>query len=95
MVSQKVTIHNPVGLHLRPAGILCQEAMRYSCRVKFRYGRDGENTANCKSILSILGARIRPGDEIELICDGTDEIEAMHALISLIADGLGDNTLIR
>ena len=26
MVSQKVTIKNPTGLHLRPAGILCKEA---------------------------------------------------------------------
>ena len=24
MVSQKVTIKNPTGLHLRPAGILCK-----------------------------------------------------------------------
>ena len=25
MVSQKVVIKNPTGLHLRPAGILCKE----------------------------------------------------------------------
>ena len=29
MVSQKVTIKNPTGLHLRPAGILCKEAMQF------------------------------------------------------------------
>ena len=28
MVSQKVKIINPTGLHLRPAGNLCKEAMR-------------------------------------------------------------------
>ena len=27
MVSQKVVIKNPTGLHLRPAGILCKEAI--------------------------------------------------------------------
>ena len=25
MVSQKITVNNPSGLHLRPAGILCNE----------------------------------------------------------------------
>ena len=29
MVSQKVIIKNPTGLHLRPAGILCKEAMKF------------------------------------------------------------------
>ena len=28
MVSQKVVIKNPTGLHLRPAGILCKEIGR-------------------------------------------------------------------
>ena len=29
MVSQKVVIKNPTGLHLRPAGILCKDAMQF------------------------------------------------------------------
>ena len=29
MVSQKVIIQNPTGLHLRPAGILCKTAMQF------------------------------------------------------------------
>ena len=37
MVSQKVTIKNPTGLHLRPAGILCKEAMQFKSHVTFRY----------------------------------------------------------
>ena len=48
MVSQKVTIKNPTGLHLRPAGILCKEAMQFKSHVTFRYR---ENTANAKSVL--------------------------------------------
>ena len=35
MVSQKVTIKNPTGLHLRPAGILCKEAMQFKSHVTF------------------------------------------------------------
>lgn len=88
MVSRKVQIKNPTGLHLRPAGIFCQEAMKYQSRVTFRYGDDG--TANAKSVLSVLGACVKSGDEIELICEGEDEASALEALVALIEDGFGE-----
>lgn len=88
MVSKKVRIKNPTGLHLRPAGIFCQEAMKYQSRVTFRYGDSG--TANAKSVLSVLGACVRSGDEIELVCDGEDEQAALEALVLLIDDGFGE-----
>ena len=33
MVSQKVVIKNPTGLHLRPAGILCKDAMQFKSHI--------------------------------------------------------------
>ena len=60
MVSQTVMIKNPTGLHLRPAGILCKEAMQYKSLITFQYRG---NTANAKSVLSVLGACIKSGDE--------------------------------
>lgn len=62
MVSQKVVIKNPTGLHLRPAGILCKEAMQFKSLITFRFR---ESTANAKSVLSVLGACVKSGDEIE------------------------------
>ena len=53
MVSGKVTVKNPTGLHLRPAGTLCKQAMQFKSSITFHYG-DG-NTANAKSVLSVLG----------------------------------------
>lgn len=50
MVSQKVKIINPTGLHLRPAGNLCKEAMKYNSKITFEYSG---NTANAKSVLSV------------------------------------------
>ena len=47
MVSGKVTVKNPTGLHLRPAGTLCKQAMQFKSSITFHYG-DG-NTANAKS----------------------------------------------
>lgn len=88
MVSQKVTIKNPTGLHLRPAGILCKKAIDYGSSITFKYG--GENIANAKSVLSVLGACIKSGDEIELICEGEDEEKALKEMIELIESGLGE-----
>ena len=87
MVSKKITIKNPTGLHLRPAGILCKEAMQYEALITFKV-RD--TVANAKSVLSVLGACVKSGDEIELCCDGDDEVEALDGLISVIEAGLGE-----
>ena len=87
MVSQKVVIKNTTGLHLRPAGNLCKEAMQYKSLITFKYGG---NTANAKSVLSVLGACIKCGDEIELICEGEDEAQALEALVTAVENGLGE-----
>ena len=47
MVSQKVVIKNPTGLHLRPAGNLCKEAIQFKCQIHFSFGNV---TANAKSV---------------------------------------------
>lgn len=87
MVKQKVRIKNPTGLHLRPAGILCKEALRFQSSVKFQFGN---TTANAKSVLSVLGACVKSGDEILLICEGADEEEALADMVALVESGLGE-----
>ena len=87
MLSQAITITNPTGLHLRPAGNLCKEAMKFKSKVTFEYRG---NTANAKSVLSVLRACIKSGDEITLICEGEDEREALQSLIAYIESGLGE-----
>ena len=87
MVSKRLKITNPTGLHLRPAGNLCKEAMQYRSKITFDYRG---NTANAKSVLSVLGACIKCGDEITLICEGEDEEKALDALSKYIESGLGE-----
>lgn len=87
MVSQKVVIKNLTGLHLRPAGILCKEAMQFRSKITFTFRG---NTANAKSVLSVLGACVKCGDEIEIFCEGSDENEALSAIAKSIEDGLGE-----
>ena len=87
MVSQKVIVVNMTGIDLRPAGVLCKIAMNYSSKVSFRYK---STEANAKSVLSVLGAGVRQGDEIEIVCEGADENEALEAVVKGIENGLGE-----
>ena len=87
MVSAQVTIHTPHGLHLRPAGILCKTAMQFRSAVTFTFGN---TTANAKSVLSVLGACVKSGDEIEFHCEGADETEALAAMVEAVESGLGE-----
>lgn len=87
MVSKKVTIKNPTGLHLRPAGNLCKEAMKFRSLITFNFK---DNTANAKSVLSVLGACVKCGDEVEFVCEGEDEVEALQSLIDAVENGLGE-----
>ena len=87
MVSKKVTIKNPTGLHLRPAGELCKKAIQFKSKVTFAF--DG-GTSNAKSVLSVLGACVKSGDEIELICEGEDEEETLKKMVEAIEAGLGE-----
>lgn len=88
MLKREILVNNPSGLHLRPAGMFCEKAMEYKSRITFRYR--GDNIGNAKSVLSILGACIRAGDTIELICEGEDEEAAMTAVSDLIEGGFGE-----
>ena len=85
MVSKKVTIKNPTGLHLRPAGELCKTAIQFKSKVTFAFGG---GTSNAKSVLSVLGACVRGGEVIELVCEGEDEQTALEHLVDLLEHSL-------
>ena len=61
--------------------------MRFKSLITFSF-RD--NTANAKSVLSVLGACVKCGDEIEFVCQGEDEEEALKALVQAVEDRLGE-----
>lgn len=87
MVSQKVIIKNTEGLHLRPAGLLCKESLKFKSQITFKIRT---STANAKSVLSVLAACVKCGDEIEVFCEGEDEEAALAGIVRLVEDGLGE-----
>jgi len=81
MVSRRVTVAHPQGLHMRPAQLLVSAMGRHPCEVTIL--AEGRRI-NGKSILSILSACIRQGSEIELICSGAGERAALEEAAALI-----------
>ena len=64
-----------------------KEAMQFKSLITFKFR---ENTANAKSVLSVLGACVKCGDEIEFVCEGEDEAEALKTLVEAVENGLGE-----
>lgn len=87
MVSQKITISNPQGLHMRPAGVFAKGVSKLECDVTINFNG---KAINAKSLLNIIGACIKCGSEIELECNGPDEEEALKTAIEMIESGLGE-----
>ncbi len=87
MVSKRLIIRNPEGLHMRPAAVFAEEMGKFECEITISTEND---EVNAKSILSIMTACIKCGTEINLRCDGADEEEAMEKAVSLIVSEFRD-----
>ena len=87
MLSKTLKFVNPSGLHLRPAGVLSQTAMKFKSDITIECG---EKKIIAKSVLNVMAAGIKCGTEITLICDGEDEAAAMETLTTAIESGLGE-----
>ena len=87
MLTKKITVTNPSGLHMRPAGFFVTSILPFKSEVLLAI-RDG--VYNCKSMLSILSAVVKCGDEIELSVEGADEQECMDAVMAAFEVGLGE-----
>ena len=72
MLTKSLTVVNPSGLHLRPAGVLSQTAMKFKSDIIIEYG---EKRIVAKSVLNVMAAGIKCGAMINVICDGEDEEE--------------------
>lgn len=87
MVSQKVVVKNQKGLHIRPVTEMCNQAAKYKSIITFTVGN---KTVNAKSLLSVLSAKVHYGEEIEFVCEGIDEEEALSKMIEIMERGLGE-----
>ncbi len=89
MVSEKIVVNSALGIHLRPAGAMCDQAVKFDSEIHFKYGAG--KTANAKSVISILASGVKCGDEIELTAQGEDEERALKAVSAAFKEALKDD----
>jgi len=80
-------IQNETGIHARPASMLSEEASSYQADVELV--KDGQS-ANAKSIMGVMSLGIKQSTEVTVKAEGTDEKQAVEALVELIESGFGE-----
>ena len=87
MVSKKIIISDPLGMHMRPASRLAKMAAEYESSVKVNFNG---KAFDCKSVMFLMTACIKYNSEIELVCEGPDEEKALAELSEFIESGIGE-----
>ena len=87
LIVRKTTIRNKLGLHARAASRLVQVSQTFGAAIQICHGGQ---TANGKSIMSIMLLAATQGTELEIHADGDDESDAVDALVSLIEARFGE-----
>lgn len=87
MVSKKVTVVNAMGFHMRPATSFANAMTKYPCDITLKANG---NTANGKSLMNIIAICIKCGTEVEVVCEGEREQEALNEAVAMIESGLGE-----
>jgi phosphocarrier protein HPr len=88
MTQEQVMITNKLGLHARAAAKLVHTASEFESEIFV--GTDHEEV-NAKSILGILTLAATKGTPLNVRADGSDEGEAVRAIVQLFADKFGED----
>ena len=88
MTSQTVTVVNQLGMHARAAAKFVHLATRYNARVNVSRDR---REMDGKSIMGILLLAAARGSVITISAEGSDEHDAVAALVALVQSGFGED----
>ena len=86
--SAVVTIRNRKGLHARASAKFVKCAESFNAHVSVT--RDG-NTVGGTSIMGLMMLAAGPGATLQLSAEGPEGPEAIEALVTLVADGFGED----
>lgn len=81
MQQAKVVVKHEAGLHARPASLFVKLAKQFSSDIKIT---SNGKTVSAKSLVLIITLAVQPNTEIEVRADGSDEQEAITALVGLV-----------
>ena len=76
-----------MGFHMRPATNFAAAMGKYPCEVTLKANG---NTTNGKSLMNIIASCIKCGTDVEIVCDGEMEKEALNEAVDMIEKGFGE-----
>ena len=79
------TIHDPLGIHARPAGLLAKEAKKFAsvCTIT-----KGEQTKKLTQLMMLMSMGVKQGDTVTIRAEGADEDAAIQALENFFRNNL-------
>lgn len=86
----ELVVHNPSGLHARPATLFTGAAAGFTAKVLVENLDRGKGPVDAKSLLLLLTLGVSSGHRIRLSADGPDEDAAIESLVALVESGMGE-----
>ncbi|HWA44212.1 MAG TPA: HPr family phosphocarrier protein [Hypericibacter adhaerens] len=80
---RSIVITHQVGLHARPSVKLTKLAKSFDADIRVR-GEGTEDWVDAKSIVRVMGLKLREGTTIFFKADGPDAAQALDALVGLV-----------
>lgn len=87
MYAQEVAILNALGFHVRPAQLFVEKAGEFTAQITVR---TESGSVDAKSILGLMALGLEKGTKITIEANGTDEKEAVKALVELVESKFGE-----
>ena len=86
-LTEKMTIVNKLGLHLRAAAELVKVANKFKSQITIHHGVQNVNAKSLMGLMTLAAAR---GTEMEFAAEGEDAQAALAALRALLANKFGE-----
>lgn len=90
MAEATIVVEHEVGLHARPAATFVKTAQTFDASITITNLTRGSDPVDAKSLIQIFKAAVGQNHEVRIAAEGTDEEEAVEALIGLIASNFGE-----
>ena len=88
MIQKQIEVVNQLGLHLRAAGLLAQEASKYPCDILI--SKDGLQ-ANAKSIIGVTMLAAGKGSIVTITAEGERAEEALENIERLFLNKFNED----
>ena len=80
------TIHDPLGIHARPAGMLVKEAKAFADTV-VTITKNG-TTVKATQLMKLMSLSVKKGDVVTVAAEGADEDAAIIAISNFFQNNL-------